>query len=191
MKKKRLFITGIPTAGKSYLGKKLAEQVGGICVSADDFREDLASDDRYKKWVDFYLDQDEHTYYTTTEPDEQWLNLVRQSEGFWPGILEKIRQYDSEDRPVIFEGVNLLPHLAHQDLRIPGIVIIGRSFDETLERNRKAPRWGSTEELQSLEANSFFYIERPRYREEGEKYGYQIFETPDDAWNTALSLLAE
>jgi predicted kinase len=35
---KRLFITGIPTSGKSYLAKILAEKVGGIAVIFDDFR---------------------------------------------------------------------------------------------------------------------------------------------------------
>ena len=61
---KRIFITGIPTAGKSYLAEKLAEKVGGICVSIDDIREELVKDERYKKWVNFYLDQDEYDYYT-------------------------------------------------------------------------------------------------------------------------------
>ena len=189
MEKKRIFITGIPTAGKSYLGKKLAEKVGGICVSIDDFREDLAKDERYKKWVQFYSDQDEYTYYTTTTYDEQWVNLVKQSEGFWLGILKKIRQYETEDRPVIFEGVNILPHLAHKDLGISGVTIIGRSFEETLERNKKNPRWGKTEELQKLEADAFFNGERPHYKEESEKYGYKVFETPDDAWDIALAFL--
>ena len=191
MEKKRIFITGIPTAGKSYLAKKLAEKVGGICVSIDDFREDLTKDERYKKWVNFYLDQDEHTYYTTTTHDEQWTNLVKQSEGFWPGVLEKIHQYNEESRPIIFEGVNVLPHLAHKDLQMPGIAIIGRSFDETLERNKKDPRWGATEELQRLEAEAFFNGERPHYKEESEKYGYQVFETPDEAYEVALSLLTK
>ena len=189
MDKKRIFITGIPTAGKSYLAKKLAEEVGGICVSIDDFREELTKDEKYKKWVNFYLDQDEYIYYTTTTYDEQWVNLVKQSEGFWSGVLAKIKEYDKEDRPIIFEGVNILPHLAHKDLQIPGIAIIGRSFDETLERNIKEPRWGATEELQKLEAEAFFNGERPHYREESEKYGYKIFETPDEAWEVALSLL--
>jgi len=191
MNKKRIFITGIPTAGKSHLGKKLAKKTGGICVSIDDFREDLTKDERYKKWVNFYLDQDEYTYYTTTTYDEQWTNLVKQSEGFWPGILEKIHQYDREEKPIIFEGVNILPHLAHRDLQMPGIAIIGRSFDETLERNKKYPRWGATEELQKLEADAFYNGERSHYKEESEKYGYHVFETPDEAWETALSLLTK
>lgn len=189
MNKKRLFITGIPTAGKSYLGQKLAEKVGGICVSVDDIREDLVKDERYKKWVNYYIDQDEYKYYTTTDYDEQWNNLVRQSEGFWPGILAELAKYFDEIRPVIFEGVNILPHLAHKDLLIPGIAIIGRSFEETLERNKKEPRWGETEELQKLEADAFFNGERPYYKKESEKYGYKVFETPEEAWDTALKML--
>lgn len=189
MNKNRIFITGIPTAGKSYLGKRLAEKVRGICVSMDDMRESLANNESYKKWTNYYLDQDELSYYKTTSPDEQWLSLVRQSEGLWPGLLEKIAHYNNEKRPLIFEGVNILPHLAHQDLHIPGIAIIGRSFEEILERNKKEPRWGLTEELQLLEADSFFNIERPRYKAEAEKYGYPVFETADEAWDTTLALL--
>jgi 2-phosphoglycerate kinase len=190
MEGKQIFITGIPTAGKSYLAAKLARKVGGVCISVDGFREDLAQDKNYKKWVNFYSDQDEYTYYTTTSYDEQWANLVRQSEGFWPGILKKIRQYGLKNNPIIFEGVNILPHLAHKDLTIPGIAIIGRSFEETLDRNKKDPRWGKTEELQRLEAKAFFYGERPHYKEESEKHGYLVFETPDEAWSTAVMLLS-
>jgi predicted kinase len=77
MNYKRIFITGIPTAGKSFLGNKLAKEVGGICVSIDGIRASLAEDERYKKWVNFYLNQDEYTYYTTTTYNEQWQNLQK------------------------------------------------------------------------------------------------------------------
>ncbi len=190
MKKQRLFITGIPTAGKSYLAKKLAEEVGGIYVSVDDMRPNLAKKEQYKKWVNFYLNQDESTYYATTSYDEQWNNLVRQSEGLWPGVLEGIAQYADEDKPVIFEAVNILPHLAHRDLQIPGIVLIGKSLEETLKRNKEVPRWGASEELQKLEADAFFNSERPRYKNEAEKFGYPVFETAD-AWSTAIRILTE
>jgi len=151
----------------------------------------LSKDDRYEKWVDFYWNLDEKTYYTTTNYDEQWKNLVTQSEALWPGFLEKIHEYDSETRPVIFEAVNILPHLAHRDLKIPGIVLIGRSFEETLERNKKNPRWGKTEELQKMEADSFFNGERPHYKKEALRYGYPVFETPEEAWETAISYLKQ
>lgn len=186
---KRVFITGIPTAGKSYLAKKLAAETGGIVVSVDDMRSDLYKDPEYKKWIDFYHDKDEHAYYTSVPYDEQWNNLVSQSEGMWPGIMKKIRGYDGEEKPIIFEGVNILPHLAHKDLGVPGIVLIGKLEEDIFERCKEDPRWGKTEELWKLEADAFFKGERPRYRQEGEKYGYKVFESAEDAWQVAIDLL--
>lgn len=188
-KGKRLFITGIPTAGKSYLAKLVAEKVDGLAVLLDDFRESLASDPLYKKWTNFYLDKDEKEYLTTTTPDQQWLNLVAQSEGLWSAFLQEIGKYAEETKPVIFECVNLLPHLASRDLTFPGIVLIGSSFEETLERNIKDPRWGDTRELQELEAQTFFSIERPKYRAEAEKFGLRVFETPNQAFDYCVKLL--
>ena len=186
---KKLFITGIPTGGKSYLAKKIAEKINGVYVSLDDMRDELAKQEKYKKWVNFYRDKDEYEYYTKTTPQDQWQNLVNQAEGMWKGVLEKISQYQKEERCVIFEGVNILPHLAHKDLSMPGICIIGRSEKEIFERIKIEHRWGSIEELQKMEAKEFFNVQRPRYKEEAEKYGYKVFNTADDAWGYALEIL--
>jgi len=186
----KIFITGIPTSGKSYLAKQLAEKTRGLAVLLDDFRDELAGESEvYKKWTNFYLDQDETLYYTHITPEESWNGLVRQSEGLWPGFLKKIDSYRNENRPVIFECVNLLPHLAHRDLKFPGVCLVGRSYEETLARNKKDPRWGKSPELQELEAKEFFFMDRPRYREESEKYGYPIFIGADEAFNKAYELL--
>ena len=128
-------------------------------------------------------------YLTKTSAEEQWNNLAAQSEGLWPAFLLEIEKYMQESRPVIFECVNMLPHLAQRDLNFTGIVLIGASYEEILERNRKDPRWGSTPELQELEAKTFFTIERPRYKEEANKYGYTVFERADDALEYCLNLL--
>ena len=189
-KGKRLFITGIPTAGKSYLVERLANEVGGIAVCLDDFREALGFDERYKKWVEFYLDQDEQTYLNTTSPEQMWKNLVVQSEALWPAFLEQIDSYANEEAPVIFECVNILPHLAQRDLTFSGVCMIGSSYEETLARNMEDPRWGCTKELQEQEAKMFFYVERPHYKEEAEKYGIPVFENFDEAFEEALKLLA-
>jgi len=188
-KGKRLFITGIPTAGKSYLAEMIIKKNNGVHINVDDVREEIVDDSRYEKWVNFYWDQDEKIYYTTTTYNEQWQNLVRQSEGIWPAILKKIESYQSETRAVIFERVNILPHLAKKYLPFPGIVIIGKLFKEVLGRNKEEPRWGETEELQKLEAESFFYGERPRYKAEAEKYGYPVFKTADEAFEPTLEIL--
>lgn len=186
---KRLFISGIPTSGKSYLAKKLAESTQGIVVHLDDFREDTALDEKYKKWTNFFWDKDEEQYLTETSPEQQWSNLVLQSEGLWPAFLSKIESYAKESKPVIFECVNILPHLARQHLSFPGIVLLGSSYEETLKRNRERPRWGNTDKLQELEARTFFFVERPQYKDEAEKYDYPVFETADIAFGTALKLL--
>jgi len=188
-KGKRLCITGMPTAGKSTLTRKLAEETGGIGLFLDDFREELASDERYRKWVNFYIDQDLEIYYTTTDPEDQWRNLTTQSEALWPAFLEMMDSYAEETRPVIFECVNLLPHLVTRDTPFPCVVLIGRTYEETLERNRKEPRWGSTERELELNSRSFFYVERPKYLDEGKKSNCPVFETPDEAYETALGLL--
>jgi len=191
MKNKRAFITGIPASGKTYLAKRAALELGAVHVRVDDTREDLRENPEYKKWVDFYFSQDEKTYYTATNYEEQWKNLVAQSEAIWPGILEQIKVFDNETRPVIFEGVNILPHLAARDLGFPGVVLIGHSYNEVLERIKEDPRWGETEELQKLEADVFFNGERPRYKSEGEKYGYKVFETADEAREAFLGLFSK
>jgi len=185
-KGKRIFITGIPTSGKSYLAKKLANKVGGIPVLLDDFRENLAQNEEYKKWTNFYLDKDEKEYLTKTSQDDQWKNLVAQSEGLWPAFLQEIEKYRDEEKPVIFECVNILPHLAKRDLYFSGVVIIGKSYKEILERNKQSPRWGDTTELQELEAKTFFEVERPHYKAEAEKYGYETFESADDAFKKII-----
>jgi len=187
---RQLFITGIPASGKSYLAKKLAEKTGGVVVLLDELREELAKKNEvYKKWTNFYWDKDEAIYYQNTPPDQLWGDLVRQSEGLWPGFMERIDSYRNETRPVIFECVNILPHLARRDIKFPGVCLIGKSYEEILSRNKKDPRWGKTQELQEMEAREFFFVERPRYQAEAEKYGYAVFLGADDAFDAAYNLL--
>ncbi|MDB4991910.1 MAG: hypothetical protein JWL75_155 [Parcubacteria group bacterium] len=188
-KGKRLCITGMPTAGKSTLARRLIDTLRGTAIHLDDFREELRTDERYAKWAKFYLDQDLETYYTTTTPEDEWKNLVAQSEAIWPAFLEYMDSFAEETGLVVFDCVNLLPHLVTADTEFPCIVLIGTSYEETLERNKKDPRWGSTEKELELNTKSFFYVERPRYLEEAKKYNCPVFETSDQAYPTALELL--
>jgi nucleoside-triphosphatase THEP1 len=188
-KGKRLFITGIPTSGKSYLAKEIAEKVGGTAVFMDDFRKELSKDDKYRKWTDFYLNKNEKEYLTNTSDEQLWSNLVLQSEGLWPAFIAEINKYQEEIKPVIFECVNVMPHLAKKDFNFPLIVLTGSSFNETLERNKKNPRWGNTSELQELEAKVFWYVERDKYIDEANKYGYPVFENTNEALEYAIRSL--
>jgi hypothetical protein len=185
----RLFITGIATAGKSHLADVIASQSGGIAVHLDHYRADLCNDPRYAKWARFYSDQDERQYYATTDDAGLWANAVALSEAIWPALLAVIASHSPVAAPVIFEGVNILPHLAQRDLPFPGIVLLGDSYETTLARNRASPRWGASNELHELEARQFFVVERPHFHAEAVQYGYHSFDSSDAALTQALSLI--
>lgn len=185
----KIFITGIPTAGKTHLAKVVAKKVHGIHVDTDEIRHVLRRNPKYKKWVDWYWNQDEYKYYTSTSYQQQWRNLVRQSKKIWPGMMAGICKYNREKRPIIFEGVSLLPHLVKKHLPFKGVVIIGKSKKDVLVRLLKHHRWGRTLTLKQLEADAFFNGERPRYRAEAKKYGYKVFTTADKALRTVLKMV--
>lgn len=172
------FITGIPAAGKSYLAAKVAKDLDIQHVAADKWRDEMRGDSELRKWVDFFFDLNEEEYWRTASPEEQWQNIVKQSEAFWPVVLEKIKEVQKSGGGAIFEGVNILPHLARRDLGFEGIVLLGESLDVILERNQRDPRWGNTLELQKREVEAFWDVERPRYKSEAEKYGFPSFFDP-------------
>ncbi|MGD1003488.1 MAG: hypothetical protein ABR884_02835 [Minisyncoccia bacterium] len=175
---KYVFITGIPTAGKSYLAKKVSESLGISFVKIDDWRDEFRSDPELKKWVDFFWNKNEENYWQMTSPNQEWEDLKNQSEALWPAIFKKIEEIQRLGKPTIFEGVNILPHLAKRDLKFQGIVVLGESFDTILERNKQEPRWGRTDELIKKEAEAFWGWERPRYAEEAKKYDFKAFSDP-------------
>lgn len=186
-----VFISGIPSSGKSFLARKVAQKTGTFHLDTDTLRDGMAKDPKLEPWVNFYWNQDERKYLTETPCGAQWQNLVRQSEAFWSTILKKIEEVKKSHKMAIFEGVNILPHLAAKDLDFPGVVLLGKSLEEIFERNKNNPRWGSTEELQRLEAEVFFYCERENYRREAEKYGFKTFTNPEQAERELLRLLKE
>lgn len=186
----KLFITGIPTAGKSYLAKKLKDELGAKHVELDDLREGLISHPEYGKWISFYYNQDERMYLENTSPEDKWKHLVKQSEEIWPVFKEEIKKYNDEEGLVVFESVNLLPHLIQRDFpESKQIVLIGESLELTYKRNQESPRWGDTDELQKLEADNFFNVERPRYIEAAKNNNLPVFESADDAFDYIVNSL--
>jgi len=169
-----VFITGTPTAGKSTLAKKIAESLGMQVMRSDDLRDEMQKNPILEPWVNFYWNKNEAEYYASVTPEEQWRDLVLQSDAFWPTMKKNILNVLESGTPTIFEGVNLLPHLMNEVL-IPGIVLVNSSEEEIFERLKKASRWGETEELQRIEAHIFFSSERPGYLREAEQYGIPAF----------------
>ena len=184
-----VFISGIPASGKSFLAKKIAVKTTAFHLDIDTLREELTKDPKLAPWVNFYWDLDEKKYLTETPCEELWLNLVKQSEAFWPVIVKKIQEIRNTYQSAIFETVNILPHLAARDLDFPGIFLLGESLEQIIERNKMNPRWGKTEELQRLEAEVYFNCERVTYKREAEKYGFKTFANSEEAESELIRLL--
>lgn len=184
-----IFISGIPATGKSYLAEKVAETCGMLHIKIDHWRNELRKDKNLKEWVDFFWNKNEKEYWERTSCDEQWENIVKQSEAIWPEILRKIKEIQKTRKSAIFEGVNILPHLASRDLNFSGIVLLGESFEKIFERNKKDPRWGKTEDLQRKEAEAFWNCERPHYQKEAKIYHFKTFTNPAEAEKALLLLI--
>ncbi len=184
-----VFVSGIPASGKSYLSRKVAKKYGVLHVSVDSLRAQIGKDPQLKPYLNFFWRQNEVEYWHRISSGEHWHNLKRQSEALWPGMVDRINAALGSGKPVIFEGVNILPHLAARDLRFPGLFLLGESFEVVLERNRHRPRWGKTEALQRREAEAFFFWEREFYRQEAERYGYKTFISAAHAEQPLLEML--
>jgi dephospho-CoA kinase len=182
-----LFITGTPASGKSTLAQKIAEAKGWQHIDVDNWRGEMWNDPTIRPWVDLFKDKDEAEYWATTSPEEDFQNLVNQSEAFWPVILRKINEIVDQGKPAIFEAVNILPHLAKKDLPFEGIVLINTSSETIFERLKEDPRWGETEELQKIESQRFVE-EAEFYKIEAEKYGYKVFDDSKAAEGYLLNL---
>ncbi|MBU1102483.1 hypothetical protein KJ853_02390 [Patescibacteria group bacterium] len=185
---KHLFITGIPSAGKSYLAKKIAKATGAAHFDIDDWREEMRKDPELDKWVQFFWNKDEQIYWNQTSCLKHWQNLKNQSEAIWPAIVARVNGIKKSGQPAIFEGVNILPHLAAKDLDFSGVCLIGESEEIIFERNKKAPRWGSTEAFQKKEAEIFFNCEGPIYKSESEKHGIKVFSLVGEAKKELMRL---
>ncbi len=186
-----VFISGIPASGKSFLARKVSQNTGAFRLDTDSLRKNMRKDPTLEPWVNFYWSKDEKRYLTETSCQEKWSNLVKQSEAFWPIFLREIKEVIKTHPSVIIEGVNILPHLAARDLNFTGIFLLGESFEQIFERNKKNPRWGSTEELQRLEAKTFFNCERENYKREAERYGFKTFTNSEEAESELLRLLGK
>jgi len=178
------FIGGIPVAGKTTLAKKIINSApfeifyGDI----DHARKNWALEDpKLAKWVDFFRHQDETAYWQKTNCQQHMQNVVRQSKALWPLIFETIKQTCSMYKHAIFDGVNILPELAHQDLNIPGIFLVISDIEIIYQRLQKKSRWGKTDELKKIEAKCFYEGESEFIKSEAKKYGYKVFDNPLEA----------
>lgn len=189
MSNKYVFIGGIPTAGKSFLAKKIADETGAIHVEIDLLREEMAKDPKLKPWVNWYTDQDEEEYFQKTDNEAGWIHLKNQSEAYWKTIGKKVEEIKKTGKNAVFEGYNLLPHLVSKYFDFPGIYLTAPKAEEILRRIEMKKRWGEGDKLHKMEVNFFVECFDKNYKKDAETYGYKCFANPIEAENEILKLL--
>lgn len=177
------FIGGTSAAGKTYLANEFAKNSGLNIrvVSIDHLRKQFAKDPKLEYWVNVLWNKNEEEYWESISYKEDIGNLIKQSEAFWPRILEVVREIKKKHEHVIFEAVNIQPHLAKKDLDFPGFFLINEDKQVLLERFKKSPRWGKTEKLQRREIEFLLKHDVKFVKQEAKKYGYKVFANSDDA----------
>lgn len=188
-----IILTGTSTAGKSTLAKKLAQETGARRVSADGMRVRLYRDNDYGPAARFYADQPcQKKYFESTNPEVRWEHLRRQSRKLWMAMyMQFVCGYRISPGPVVFEGVNLLPNIVSEDLRgIPIVAVVCDDEETILARLAEKPRWGTTPNLQALEARQIAREQAPRYRELTLAAGGHVFSSVEEAMPHCLKILS-
>lgn len=186
---KYVFIGGIPTAGKSFLAKKIADKIGAIYVEIDLLREEMLKDPKLKPWVNWYTNQDEEEYFKKTDNDLGWTHLKNQSEAYWQTIEKKVNQIKKTGKKAIFEGYNLLPHLVSKYFDFDGIYLGAPKPEEILRRIKMKKRWGEEDKLHKMEVKFFIECFDYNFKKDAKKHGYKCFSDSIGAEKEILKLM--
>ncbi len=185
-----VFIGGAPTAGKTHLARDFTKQSDGAIhhIKVDDIREELRTVPEVKKWANFFKSQDETAYWKRTDCKQHLQNIIDQSNALWPHILKKIKESQKQFPRVIFEGIDIMPELAHRDLDFDGFFLVPPDVETMYVRLQAHRRWGETNDLKRQEAKCFYEGDAMYIKQEAEKYGYEVFDNLDDGYSKLSEL---
>ena len=178
-----VFITGCPGAGKSTLGRKLAEKTGATQIYIDGLKKVMRKDKKLRPWVLFFSRKNEEEYWKTTSDKEHWMNMVGQSEAFWPRVSRVINSFMKKHDKLIVDGANMMPHLVAQDFPdMKGVVLLPPSRKELFIRLQQEPRWSRVNKrMQAIESKRYWQ-EAKSYAKEAKQLGYPVFYDADEAF---------
>lgn len=141
---KVILIGGSPTAGKSYIARKLAEDLKLPWISTDTIREQMRWIVRKEDYPDLFMHGDPSVshidkaveFLTHNTAEEIVEHQNKESENVWKGVRGLIESdYEWED--FIVEGVAILPKLvANQEWKIKKDITTLFLVDEDKERVR-------------------------------------------------------
>ena len=139
--KKIILIGGSPTAGKSYITRKIAEELKLPWISTDTIREMMRKIVRKEDYKTLFLHAD-----ATSEMGVDFLNnnsakeivkmVNKESEDTWKGVKALLETYYVFGSYII-EGVAILPSLIKEFINKNKDVVALFLIDEDIERVRK------------------------------------------------------
>lgn len=109
-----ILIGGAPTAGKSFVTRKLSEELSMPWISTDAIREVMRQIVRKKDYPELFYYSNHHTtaekYLTKHTPDQIVMHQNKESVEVWKGIRALI-DTDYNWKSFIVEGIAILPNL--------------------------------------------------------------------------------
>ncbi len=108
------FIGGAPTAGKSTLGKKVAELLNAQCMSTDQVRSVVRAFASRDQYPELFLEEKYSspvTYYEHFTPEQVVAREYAQAKIVWKGINEVVKNEWGSNSALVIEGVSIFPDL--------------------------------------------------------------------------------
>jgi len=183
-----ILIGGAPTVGKSYLGKKLAEELKLPWISTDTIREMMRKVVTDEKRFPHLLHATRYTaeqYLTTFTPEQIVRHQIEESCDTWQGVRALI-QTDYVWKSFIVEGVGILPELVHKDFSesksVKPIFLVTENKDRIREVVFKRGLWDNADKypdsLKDIEVEWAYQFSKWLHGE-AKKYGYPVYEVKD------------
>ena len=118
---KIILIGGTPTAGKSYLAKKLAKSLKIPWTSTDEIREDMVKVSNKEKYPYIFMfcfanSKIVKSYMKKYNPKEIAIHQKKESLEIWNGIAELLKNLKPK-QSIIIEGVGILPKQTHEIMK--------------------------------------------------------------------------
>lgn len=180
-----ILIGGAPTVGKSYLGKRLAEELKLPWISTDTIREILRKVVTNQQQFPHLLHTERYTaeqYLTTFTPEQIVRHQIEESHDTWKGVKALI-ETDYVWKSFIVEGVGILPELVHKDFAenkaVKPIFLITENKERIHEVVFKRGLWDDADKysdsLKDVEVEWAYGFSKWLHAE-AEKYNYPIYE---------------
>ncbi len=180
-----MLIGGAPGTGKSYLARRIGEEVKLPWISTDSVREmmrELVRKEDYPELFHFSNDVGAEKYLSTHTPEQIVDSQNRESIGVWKGI-EAIISTDYVWKDFIIEGIAVLPELVSSlsEEKVAAMTVF--LVDDNKERIRnmvyKRGVWDDAgkypDEVKEVEVE-WVGLFNSWLRKEAEKYGFDIQE---------------